>query len=169
MSMFTVCIVSVSVCFLLVPLSLVPSMWFSCLFLWCVGSFLLCVVVCRCVYLPYVCVCTYGVSLCVCVYAWPCQCMCLSLWLKLFLDSMYCGAVPFSVGLVVVSFVTLSAPCEKYQSLLCWRRSMVAALKLEGIDGTAPVGVELAAQFASTRENSPGLDTVRIDRLFGLS
>ena len=30
-------------------------------------------------------------------------------------------------------------------------------------------GVELAAQFASTRENSPGLDTVRIDRLFALS
>ena len=29
-------------------------------------------------------------------------------------------------------------------------------------------GVELAALFASTRENSPGLDTVRIDRLFVL-
>ena len=28
---------------------------------------------------------------------------------------------------------------------------------------------QLAAQFASTRENSPGLDTVRIDRLFALS
>ena len=29
-------------------------------------------------------------------------------------------------------------------------------------------GVELVALFASTRENSPGLDTVRIDRLFVL-
>ena len=36
---------------------------------------------------------------------------------------------------------------------------------LEGIDGRAPPGAELAAQFASTRENSPGLDTVSIDRL----
>ena len=46
---------------------------------------------------------------------------------------------------------------------------MVAALKLEGIDERAPPGGELAAQFASTRVNSPGLDTVRIDRLFALS
>ena len=81
--------------------------------LFCCVSSSLCVVVCRCVYLPDVCVCTYGVSLCVCVYACPCQCMFLPLWLKLFLDSMYCGAVPFSVCLVVVSFMTLSAPCEK--------------------------------------------------------
>ena len=29
---------------------------------------------------------------------------------------------------------------------------MVAALKLEGIDGRAPPGVELAAQLASTRD-----------------
>ena len=29
---------------------------------------------------------------------------------------------------------------------------MVAALKLEGIDGRAPPGVELAAQFAAPRE-----------------
>ena len=42
---------------------------------------------------------------------------------------------------------------------------MVARLKLKGIDGRAPPGVELAAQFDSTRENLPGPDTVRIDRL----
>ena len=47
--------------------------------------------------------------------------------------------------------------------------SMVAALKLEGIDGRAPPGVELAAQFGSIRENSPGLDTLRNDRLTLLS
>jgi hypothetical protein len=46
---------------------------------------------------------------------------------------------------------------------------MVARLKLKGIDGRAPPGVELAAQFDSTRENSPGSDTVRIDRLIALS
>lgn len=32
---------------------------------------------------------------------------------------------------------------------------MVAMLKLEGIDGKAPPGVELAAQFDSTRATSP--------------
>ena len=42
---------------------------------------------------------------------------------------------------------------------------MVARLKLKGIDGRAPPGVELAAQFDSTRENLPGPDVVRIDRL----
>ena len=31
--------------------------------------------------------------------------------------------------------------------------SMVARLKLEGIDGRAPPGVEPAAEFDSTREN----------------
>ena len=36
--------------------------------------------------------------------------------------------------------------------------SMVARLKLQGIDGRAPPGVEFAAQFDSTRENSPGSD-----------
>ena len=46
---------------------------------------------------------------------------------------------------------------------------MVARLKLKGIDGRAPPGVELAAQFDSTRENSPGPDIVRIDRLKALS
>ena len=34
--------------------------------------------------------------------------------------------------------------------------SMVAKLKLKGIDGKAPPGVELAAQFDSTRESLPG-------------
>ena len=47
--------------------------------------------------------------------------------------------------------------------------SMVARLKLEGIYGSTPPRVEPAAQFASTLENSPGLDTVRIDRLKALS
>ena len=42
---------------------------------------------------------------------------------------------------------------------------MVARLKLKGIDGRAPPGVELAAQFDSTRGNLPGPDIVRIDRL----
>ena len=42
---------------------------------------------------------------------------------------------------------------------------MVARLKLKGIDGRAPPGVELAAHFDSTRENLPGPDIVRIDRL----
>ena len=36
--------------------------------------------------------------------------------------------------------------------------SMVARLKLRGIDGRAPPGVEFAAFFDSTRENSPGSD-----------
>jgi hypothetical protein len=42
---------------------------------------------------------------------------------------------------------------------------MVARLKLKGIDGRAPQGMEPAAQFDSTRGNLPGPDTVRIDRL----
>jgi hypothetical protein len=46
---------------------------------------------------------------------------------------------------------------------------MVAKLKLKGIDGRAPPGVERAVQFDSTREISPGPDTVRIDRLRALS
>jgi hypothetical protein len=47
--------------------------------------------------------------------------------------------------------------------------SVVARLKLKEIDGRAPPGVELAAYFDSTRENLPGLDIVRIDRLRALS
>ena len=40
---------------------------------------------------------------------------------------------------------------------------------LKGIDGRAPPGVEPVAQFDSTRENLPGPDIVRIDRLRALS
>ncbi len=47
--------------------------------------------------------------------------------------------------------------------------SMVARLKLKEIDGRAPPGVEPAAKFDPTRENLPGPDIVRIDRLRALS
>ena len=47
--------------------------------------------------------------------------------------------------------------------------SIVARPKLKGIDGRAPPGVEPVAQFDSTRENLPGPDIVRIDRLRALS
>jgi len=46
---------------------------------------------------------------------------------------------------------------------------MVARLKLKGIDGRAPPGVESAAQLDPTPGNSPGPDTSRIDRLIALS
>ncbi len=46
---------------------------------------------------------------------------------------------------------------------------MVAKLKLKEIDGRAPQGVELAASFDSTRENSPGPDTISTDTLKALS
>ena len=46
---------------------------------------------------------------------------------------------------------------------------MAARLKLEGIDGRAPLRVEPAASFDSTLEKSPGPDMVRIDRLIALS
>ena len=46
---------------------------------------------------------------------------------------------------------------------------MVARLKLKGIDGRAPPGVEPAAKFDSTRGNLPGPDIARIDRLRALS
>ncbi len=42
---------------------------------------------------------------------------------------------------------------------------MIARLKLKGIDGRAPSGVEPAAQFDSTRGNLAGQDKIRIDRL----
>ena len=64
--------------------------------------------------------------------------------------------------------MTPSAPYEKSKSLGSGG-SMVARLKLKGIDGRAPPGVEPAAQFDSTRENLPGPDIVRIDRLRALS
>ncbi|KAG2457827.1 DJC17 protein, partial [Polypterus senegalus] len=46
---------------------------------------------------------------------------------------------------------------------------MVAKLKLKGIDGKAPSGVEPAVYFDSTWDTSPGPDTERIDRLIALS
>ena len=46
---------------------------------------------------------------------------------------------------------------------------MVASLKLKGIDGKAPPGVESAAQFDSTRENSPRQYSVMIDKLIAFS
>ena len=46
---------------------------------------------------------------------------------------------------------------------------MVARLKLKGIDGRAPPGVEPAAYFDSTRGNLPGQDMGGIDRLRALS
>ncbi len=42
---------------------------------------------------------------------------------------------------------------------------MVARLKLKGIDGRAPPGVEPAAYFDSTLGNSPGPDVIRIDKV----
>ena len=46
---------------------------------------------------------------------------------------------------------------------------MVARLKLKGIDGRAPPGVEPAAYFDSTRGNFSGPDIVRIDILIAFS
>ena len=46
---------------------------------------------------------------------------------------------------------------------------MVTSLKHEAIDGRAPPGVDLAAKFDSTRENSPDQDAARIDRRIALS
>ena len=64
--------------------------------------------------------------------------------------------------------MTPSAPYGKLKSLGSGG-SMVARLKLKGIDGRAPPGVEPAAEFDSTRGNLPGPDIVRIDRLIALS
>ncbi len=64
--------------------------------------------------------------------------------------------------------MTPSAPYEKLK-FLGSGGSMVARLKLKGIDGGAPPGVELAAQFDPTRGNFPGQDIIRIDRLRALS
>ena len=47
-----------------------------------------------------------------------------------------------------------AAPPKETFKLDSWG-SLVAKLKLKGIDGKAPPGVELAAQFDSTREISP--------------
>ena len=67
------------------------------------------------------------------------------------------------------SFVmTPSAPYEKSKSLGSGG-SMVARLKLKEIDGRAPPGVELAAQFDSTRENLPGPNSSGYDNLIAFS
>ena len=47
--------------------------------------------------------------------------------------------------------------------------SMVARLKLKGIDGRAPQDVDSVAQFDSTQESLLGPDIVTIDRLIALS
>ena len=65
--------------------------------------------------------------------------------------------------------MTPSAPYEKSKFFGFWEGSMVARLKFRGIDGWAAPGVELAAQLDSTRENFPGCDIARIDRLIALS
>ena len=65
-------------------------------------------------------------------------------------------------------FTTLQGASGK-PKLVGFRGSMVAKLKLKGIDGRAPPGVEPVAKFDSTRGNSPGPDTSRIDRLIALS
>ena len=52
------------------------------------------------------------------------------------------------------------------KSVLDCGESTIARLKLKGIDGGTPQGVELAAQFDSTRGNLPGPDPVRTDRLY---
>jgi len=59
-----------------------------------------------------------------------------------------------------------SLPYEKSKSLGSGG-SMVARLKLKGIDGRAPLGVEPATH--STWGNSPGFDMTRINRLIALS
>ncbi len=64
--------------------------------------------------------------------------------------------------------MSLLVPYEKSKSLGSGG-SMVARLKLKGIDGRAPPGVEPAAQFDPTRGNLPGPDIGRIDRLIALS
>ena len=63
--------------------------------------------------------------------------------------------------------MTPSAPYEKSKFLRSGEHG--ARLKLKGFDRRAPPGVEPTAEFDSTRENSPGPDTVRIDRLIALS
>ena len=47
--------------------------------------------------------------------------------------------------------------------------SMVARLKLKGIDGRAPQDVDSVAQFDSTQESLLGPDIGTIDRLIALS
>ena len=65
--------------------------------------------------------------------------------------------------------MTRQAPDPGNRESLGSGGSMVAKLKLKGIDGRAPPEVEPAAEFDSTRGSLPGPDIVRIDRLIALS
>ncbi|GJT87752.1 hypothetical protein Tco_1069469 [Tanacetum coccineum] len=71
-------------------------------------------------------------------------------------------------GSADVAYRTPLAPYEK-SKFLGFGGSMVARLKLKGINRRAPPGVEPAAEFSSTRGNLHGLDIVRNDRLRALS
>ena len=64
--------------------------------------------------------------------------------------------------------MTLLEPNEKSKNLDSGG-SMVARLKLKGIDGRAPQDVDSVAQFDSTQESLLGPDIVTIDRLIALS
>jgi len=50
-----------------------------------------------------------------------------------------------------------------------WRGSISASLKLKGIDGLSPQGVEYAAQFDLTRETLQVQNSLMMDRLKVLS
>ena len=69
-----------------------------------------------------------------------------------------------SNGSADVAFRTLLAPYEK-SKFLGSKGSMVARLKLKGIDKRAQPRMEPAAKFDSTRGNLPGPNIVRIERL----
>jgi len=73
--------------------------------------------------------------------------------------------------LSLTHFFSLSSPALLREIIesLGFGGSIVARLKLKGIDGRLPPGVECAVQFDSTREISPGPNYVRIDRLKALS
>ena len=64
--------------------------------------------------------------------------------------------------------ITLLEPYEKLKHLDSGG-SMVARLKLKGIDGRAPQDVDSVAQFDSTQESLLGPDIGTIDRLIALS
>ena len=62
----------------------------------------------------------------------------------------------------LMQFLALCFGETREINVLCSGRSMVASLKREAIDGRPPPGVDARS---STRENSPGLDTLWNDRL----
>ena len=71
------------------------------------------------------------------------------------------------LGITECYLMTSLAPYGK-PNFLGSRDSMVAKLKLKGIDGRAPSGVEPATYFDSTRKTHQ-VQTIRIDRLRTLS